>query len=116
MKSPLRPGVVAGVLALVAGFVGTARADDKPQNPAEAPPVKADVRVDANTRPDFSGKWTLNEDLSEGLRIRAARGRRGGRAEERAEGARRRVVGVAASPAISGVRATAAAFFATCRL
>ena len=45
------------------------------------PPVKAEVRVDANSRPDFSGTWTLNEDLSEDPRtkMREAGGGRGGR-------------------------------------
>jgi hypothetical protein len=81
MKDALRMGVVAGALALVAGFAGAARADDKPEKPADTPVVRADVRVDANGRPDFSGAWRLNEDLSEDPRtkMQEAGGGRGGR-------------------------------------
>ena len=50
MKNALRMGVVAGVLALVAGFARATRADDKPEKPADTPVVRADVRVDANGR------------------------------------------------------------------
>jgi hypothetical protein len=81
MKDALRMGVVAGALALVAGFALAARADDKPEKPADTPVVRADVRVDANGRPDFSGAWRLNEDLSEDPRtkMQEAGGGRGGR-------------------------------------
>ena len=81
MKNALRMGVVAGVLALVAGFARATRADDKPEKPADTPVVRADVRVDANGRPDFSGAWRLNEDLSEDPRtkMQEAGGGRGGR-------------------------------------
>jgi len=80
MKNALRMGVVAGVLALVAGFARATRADDKPEKPADTPVVRADVRVDANGRPDFSGAWRLNEDLSEDPRtkMQEAGGSRGG--------------------------------------
>ncbi len=70
MKNTLRTSVLAGALALVAGCAWTVRADDKPEKPAEAPLVKAEVRVDAHGRPDFSGRWTLNEDLSEDPRTK----------------------------------------------
>lgn len=70
MKNALRTGVVAGALALVAGFAGAVRADDKSEKPADMPLVRAEVRVDANTRPDFSGTWRLNEDLSEDPRTK----------------------------------------------
>lgn len=74
-------GILGGVVALAAAFAGGARADDKPPKPAEAPPVRAEVRVDASARPDFSGTWRLNEDLSEDPRtkMREAGGGRGGR-------------------------------------
>jgi hypothetical protein len=81
MKNALRTGVVAGALALGAGFAGAARADDKSEKPADTPLVRAEVRVDANTRPDFSGTWRLNEDLSEDPRtkMQEAGGGHGGR-------------------------------------
>ena len=81
MKNALRMGVVAGVFALAAAFAGVARADDKPEKPADTPVVRTEVRVDANGRPDFTGTWTLNEDLSEDPRtkMREAGGGRGGR-------------------------------------
>ena len=81
MKNALRMGVVAGAVALVAGFAGAARADDKPEKPADTPVVRAEVRVDANGRPDFSGTWRLNEDVSEDPRtkMQEAGGGRGGR-------------------------------------
>ena len=81
MKNALRMGVVAGAVALVAGFAGAARADDKPEKSADTPVVRAEVRVDANGRPDFSGTWRLNEDVSEDPRtkMQEAGGGRGGR-------------------------------------
>jgi hypothetical protein len=80
MNNALRTGVVAGALALVAGFAGAARADDKSEKPADTPLVRAEVRVDANARPDLSGTWRLNEDLSEDPRtkMQEAGGRGGG--------------------------------------
>jgi len=83
MKNVLATGAFAGSLVLLAGFAGAARADDKPVRPADAPTVSATVRVDANGRPDFSGTWTLNEDLSEDPRTKmqeagGGRGPRGG--------------------------------------
>jgi len=88
MKNALRTGVFAGALALAAGFTGAVRADDKPEKPADAPVVNAEVRVDANGRPDFSGKWTLNEDLSEDPRtkMQEAGGGGGGRGGGRGGG------------------------------
>jgi hypothetical protein len=81
MKNALRTGVVAGALALGAGFAEAARADDKSEKPADTPLVRAEDRVDANTRPDFSGTWRLNEDLSEDPRtkMQEAGGGHGGR-------------------------------------
>jgi hypothetical protein len=81
MKNAQRMGVVAGALALAAGFAGAARADDKPEKPADTPLARAEVRVDASGRPDFSGTWSLNEDLSEDPRtkMQEAGGGRGGR-------------------------------------
>lgn len=64
MKNAFRTSVVAGTLALGAAFAALARPDDKSGKP-EMPPVRAEVRVDANGRPDFSGTWRLNEDLSD---------------------------------------------------
>jgi hypothetical protein len=80
MTKTLWAGVVAGAFALVAGSAGAVRADDKSEKPAEGTLVKAEVRVDANGRPDFSGTWKLNEDLSEDPRtkMREAGGGRGG--------------------------------------
>jgi hypothetical protein len=70
----------AGALTIGPLLLGDARADDKTDKPADTPLVRAEVRVDANTRPDFSGKWTLNEDLSEDPRTKMQEaGGRGGR-------------------------------------
>jgi len=81
MRKDLATGAFAPALALAAGFAWAAHAGDKPETPADARPVSAEVRVDANGRPDFSGTWTLNEDLSEDPRtkMREAGGGRGGR-------------------------------------
>jgi hypothetical protein len=80
MKNALWAGVVAAS-ALVAGAPVAVRADDKSEKPADTPLVKAEVRVDAAGRPDFSGTWKLNEDLSEDPRKKmqeAGGGRSGG--------------------------------------
>jgi hypothetical protein len=73
--------VSTGVLTFGALVAGSARADDKTDKPADTPPVRAEVRVDASGRPDFSGTWKLNEDLSEDPRkkMQEAGGGRGGR-------------------------------------
>jgi hypothetical protein len=73
--------VSAGVLTFGALFAGSARADDKTDKPADMPLVRAEVRVDASGRPDFSGTWRLNEELSEDPRqkMQEAGGGRGGR-------------------------------------
>jgi hypothetical protein len=77
----VRKGVFAGALTIGALLAGSARADDKTDKPADTPPVRAEVRVDASGRPDFSGTWKLNEDLSEDPRkkMQEAGGGRGGR-------------------------------------
>lgn len=74
-------GILAGFFALAAVFAGHALADDKSDKPVDPPPVRAEVRVDASARPDFSGTWRLNEDLSEDPRtkMQEAGGGRGGR-------------------------------------
>jgi hypothetical protein len=80
MKKGLRTGVVAGALALVTGFAWGALADDKAGKPAGTPLVRAEARADASARPDLSGTWKLNEDLSEDPRkkMQEAGGGRGG--------------------------------------
>jgi hypothetical protein len=68
MKSRLKMGAAAGALALLAAFAGRAGildADDQTGRPPDVPPVKAEVKVDANARPDFSGTWKENMDLSD---------------------------------------------------
>jgi hypothetical protein len=77
----VRKGVFAGALTIGALLAGGARADDKTDKPADTPLVRAEVRVDASGRPDFSGTWKLNEDLSEDPRkkMQEAGGGRGGR-------------------------------------
>ena len=70
MRNVERMGIAAGALALAAGLAWPARADDKSERPADTPVVRAEVRVDASGRPDFSGTWTLNEDLSEDPRTK----------------------------------------------
>ena len=84
MKRRLEKGTAAGTLAalaVLAGAAGLLYADDKTDKPPDAPPVRAEVRVDANARPDFSGIWKLNTDLSEDPRekMQEARGSSGGR-------------------------------------
>lgn len=79
MKNAFRTGVVAGALALGVGFAGSARADDKSDKPPDMPLVRAEVRVDASGRPDFSGTWRLNEDLSEDPRTKVREAGGGGR-------------------------------------
>lgn len=76
MKGRLKKMAVASVLAGVAGLLG---ADDKTDKPPDTPLVRAEVRVDANARPDFSGTWRLNTDLSEDPRekMQEARGSSG---------------------------------------
>jgi hypothetical protein len=88
MRNAERMGIAAGGLVLVAGFAWAALADDRSEKPADAPLVKAEVRVDANSRPDFSGTWTLNDELSEDPRtkMQEAGGGRGGRGGGRAGG------------------------------
>jgi hypothetical protein len=73
--------VFAGALTFGALLLGGAHADDKTDKPADRPLVRAEVRVDANTRPDFSGTWRLNEDLSEDphTKMQEAGGGHGGR-------------------------------------
>jgi hypothetical protein len=68
-------------LAVLAGVAGLLRADDKTDKPSDAPLVRAEVRVDVSARPDFSGTWKLNTDLSEDPRekMQEARGSSGGR-------------------------------------
>ncbi|HEX7616777.1 MAG TPA: hypothetical protein VF554_16055 [Thermoanaerobaculia bacterium] len=81
MKRRLNDVAAAGLLAFFAGTAGLLVADDKTDKPPETPPVRAEVRVDASARPDFSGTWRLNTDLSEDPRekMREARGSSGGR-------------------------------------
>ena len=81
MKRRLEKGAAASALAVLAGVAGLLYADDKTDKPPDAPPVRAEVRVDANARPDFSGTWKLNTDLSEDPRekMQEARGTSGGR-------------------------------------
>jgi hypothetical protein len=84
MKRRLEKGTAAGALAalaVLAGVAGLLYADDKTDKPPDAPPMRAEVRVDANARPDFSGIWKLNTDLSEDPRekMQEARGSSGGR-------------------------------------
>jgi hypothetical protein len=81
MKRRLTNVAAASALAVLGGVAGLLDADDKTDKPPDAPLVRAEVRVDANTRPDFSGTWKLNADLSEDPRekMRDARGSSGGR-------------------------------------
>jgi hypothetical protein len=81
MKRRLEKGAAASALAVLAGVAGLLYADDKTDKPPDAPPVRAEVQVDANARPDFSGTWKLNTDLSEDPRekMQEARGTPGGR-------------------------------------
>jgi hypothetical protein len=81
MKRRLTNVAAASALAVLGGVAGLLDADDKTNKPPDAPLVRAEVRVDANTRPDFSGTWKLNADLSEDPRekMRDARGSSGGR-------------------------------------
>jgi hypothetical protein len=65
-------------LVFFAGVAGLLSADDGTGRPPDAPPVRAEVRVDANARPDFSGTWRLNTDLSEDPREKAREARGGG--------------------------------------
>jgi hypothetical protein len=80
MRKGLRTGVVAGALALVTGFAGGALADDKAGKPSGTPLVRAEARAEASARPDLSGTWKLNEDMSEDPRkkMQEAGGGRGG--------------------------------------
>jgi len=83
MKRRLEKGVAATALAVLAGIAGRVYADDKTDKPFDGPLVRAEVRVDANARPDFSGTWKLNTDLSEDPRekmqeARGSSGRGGG--------------------------------------
>jgi len=79
MKRRLEKGAAASALAVLAGVAGLLYAEDKTDKPPDAPPVRAEVRVDANARPDFSGTWKLNTDLSEDPRekMQEARGSSG---------------------------------------
>ena len=81
MKRSLENAAAASALAFLAGVAGLLRADDRTDKPPEAPLVRAEVRVDASARPDFSGTWRLNTDLSEDPRekMQEARGGSGGR-------------------------------------
>ena len=65
--------------AVLAGVAGLLSADDKTDKPPDAPLVRAEVRVDARARPDLSGTWKLNTDLSEDPRekMQEARGSSG---------------------------------------
>jgi len=91
MKRRLEKGAAASALAVLAGVAGLLYADDKTDKPPDAPPVRAEVRVDANARPDFSGTWKLNTDLSEDPRekMQEARGTSGGRGGGTGGGGRR---------------------------
>ena len=91
MKRRLEKGAAASALAVLAGVAGLLYADDKIDKPPDAPPVRAEVRVDANARPDFSGTWKLNTDLSEDPRekMQEARGSSGGRSGGMGGGGRR---------------------------
>jgi hypothetical protein len=75
------PAPSLAAIAVLAGAAGLLRADDKTDKPPDTPPVRAEVRVDASARPDFSGTWKLNTDLSEDPRekMQEARGGSGGR-------------------------------------